>query len=131
MYLANSYPNQRISFKEKKAKDWSWGKSMIDYIIDSTREDTFQSEDRLSRYNRMMSNYRLYANEVETSDWERLCNPLGFEVGQAKDEIQPYNIAYNKIYTLLGEEWKRPFNFRAVLINEEGTKQRDRKKTQL
>ena len=59
------------------------------------------------------------------------CNPLGLEVGQLKDEIKPYNKIPNKINVLLGEEYKRPFNFKTVLVNSEGIKSKQEAKKQL
>ena len=68
-------------------------------------------------YERMMSNYKLFNNIIDQKDLERECNPLGLEIGQFKDLVQPYNKTYNKIQTLLGDELRRPFNYKAVLVD--------------
>jgi hypothetical protein len=75
-----------------------------------------------SSYQRKLSNYQLYNNQINQADFERECNPLGLDLGQFKDAIQPYNKTYNKIQILLSDESKRPFNFRAVLTNAEGVR---------
>jgi hypothetical protein len=73
-----------------------------------------------SDYQRKLSNYKLYNNLLDQKDFERECNPLGLEVGQFQDAIQPYNKTYNKIQVLLGDELRRPFSYRTVLVNSEG-----------
>jgi hypothetical protein len=88
---------------------------LLDYAQDEGITNTYQTE-----YERMLSNYRLYNNFIDQKDLERECNPLGLEVGQYRDEVQPYNKTYNKIQVLLGDELRRPFNFKAVLTNSEG-----------
>lgn len=93
---------------------------MIDQLILHYASSSSYGRDAVSEYNRKLSNYQLYNNILNQADFERECNPLGIEVGQFKDEIQPYNKTPNKIQVLLGEELKRPFNYRAVLTNSEG-----------
>ena len=57
--------------------------------------------------------------------------PMGLEVGQYEDEIQPYNKTYNKIQVLLGEELKRPFNYKVALVNSEGIRSKLEEKDKL
>lgn len=90
---------------------------LLDYASDSGITNSYQTE-----YERMLSNYRLYNNFIDQKDLERECNPLGLEVGQYRDEVQPYNKTYNKIQVLLGDELRRPFDLRAVLTNSDGVK---------
>lgn len=82
-------------------------------------------------YIRMLSNYQLFNNIINQDDLERECNPLGVEVGQIRDVVQPYNKTYNKILSLLGEELKRPFNYRTILIDSEGIRSKLEKKDYL
>jgi hypothetical protein len=70
----------------------------------------------------MLANYQLYNNILNQKDFEREFNPFGLQIGQFKDEIKPYNKTYNKIQVLLGEELKRPFDYRTVIINDDGIK---------
>lgn len=94
----------------------------MDHLILNYAPDTRIVNAYASEYNRKLSNYQLYNNQINQSDFERECNPLGIEVGQFQDAIQPYNKTYNKIQVLLGEESRRPFNFKAILVNSEGVK---------
>ena len=122
----NLFPKQRMSYKKKIANDYKWCKDMMDFLIMHSAAPqqwevvgNVNTED-WNEYDRMLANYQLYNNQVNQADFDRECNPLGIEVGQWKDQVQPYNKTYNKIQVLLGEEMKRPFNFRAVLVNSEG-----------
>lgn len=66
----------------------------------------------------MLSNYRLYNNEINQEDFERWCSPFGIDVGQYEEQVMPYNKTYNKINVLLGEELKRGDSYRPVLLSQ-------------
>lgn len=136
----HSYPKQRLSFYQKTKNKYDWAKKMIDYferewgsfdlsVSETVRRnyDSFEEYD----YHRKLSNYMLYNNMLDQRDFEREANPLGIEVGQLKDEVKAYNKTYTKIDYLLGEEAKRPFNYRTVLKGEEGYNVRRKKKIEL
>lgn len=117
-----NFPKQRLSFSEKMKDDSAWGKDVIDSLLiqDVSDRTTIVNDKNRSDYERMLSNYQLFNNQLNQKDYERECEPYGLEVGQYKDEVQPYNKAYNKIQVLLGEELRRPSTFRAVLTDPEG-----------
>jgi len=115
-------PRQRLSFSEKSANNFEWAKEVIDALTVSYSIDGNHTTSNISEYNRILSNYQLYNNKLNQQDFERECNPLGLSIGQFQDTIQPYNKTYNKIQVLLGEEYRRPFNFRAILVNSDGIK---------
>lgn len=116
----NALPKQRLSYKEKIANNYEWCKSVIDSILTSHGSDFTLNAN--TEYYRMLSNYQLFNNVINQKDFERECEPFGFEVGMYQDEVKPFNKTYNKIQVLLGEELRRPFKYRAVLINEDGIK---------
>ena len=119
-----NFPVQRLSYSEKMKNDGQWVKDVVDSLLiqDVSDRTTVVNEGRRNDYDRMLSNYQLFNNQLNQKDYERECEPYGLEVGQFKDEIQPYNKTYNKIQVLLGEEQRRPMNHRAVLVNPEGIK---------
>ena len=143
----NQFPKQRLSYAEKSKDDFEWAKTVLrnlnlnyatddghsrpSYVNGADSSDPNSSSSLIGDYDRKLSNYQLYNNQLNQADFERECNPLGLEVGQFKDHIQPYNKTYNKIQVLLGEELKRPFNYRAVLSNSEGIKSKLREKDRL
>jgi len=117
-----NFPKQRLSYKEKIKDDYQWCKDTMDNLLIDYAGDKSTINASGSDYDRKLSNYQLYNNLLNQKDFERECNPLGIEVGQFKDEIQPYNKTYNKVQVLLGEELRRPFNYRAILVNPDGVK---------
>ena len=113
-----NFPRQRLSLKEKEKDDYKWARDTADSLI----AVSYSSTGKRSDFDRMVSNYKLFNNELDQIDFERECEPMGLEVGQFQDEIQPYNKTYNKIQVLLRDEYSRPFNYKAVLVNADGIK---------
>jgi hypothetical protein len=125
---ARRLPKQRVPLKKKLENDKQWAKDIIDYLC--YYADEFNDTDGAD-YRRKQSNYLLYNNIINQEDFERECNPLGIEVGQFKDSIKPYNKTYNKIQVLLGEELKRKMDFKSVIVNSDGIKQKETMRTEL
>lgn len=119
--IANAFPKQRFSTAKKIENDYRWCKDMLDFIILS-RIDGWETGNPDPDYVRKLSNYQLYNNIVNQKDFEAECNPYGLNLGDLKDEIKPYNKTYNKINVLLGEELKRPFDYRTALLDQDGIK---------
>lgn len=113
------------------ANDKKWARAMIDRLLQEYSKDDSYLRDYDTEYQRMLANYQLYNNQINQADFERECNPFGIDVGQFKDEIKPYNKAPNKINVILGEEFKRPINFRTVLINTDGIRAKEEVKKQM
>ena len=113
---------QRLTYREKIANDNQWGKDMLDaleqYAQAGWSTDGLPGKD--TRLDMIYRSYRLYNSQLDEADFEDDLNPMGFQLGQKKDKIMPYNKAHNKINVLVGELLKRPFNFRATFTNLEG-----------
>jgi hypothetical protein len=121
-------PQQTLTFKEKVKDDYQWAKEVINYLSEfADNQINRGSKD----YARKLSNYLLYNNILDQKDFEQECNPMGLTVGKFKDEIKPYNKIYNKVQVLLGEELKRKLNFRSVLVNSDGIRSKEIKRTEL
>ena len=116
----NKLPLQRLSYAEKIKDDHQWAKDTMDAIIKDygVVTDLPTSKGRATK----LSNYQLYNNIINQADFEKECNPLGVQVGQFSDIIQPYNKTYNKIQVLLGEELRRKFDYKVVLTNDTGVR---------
>lgn len=117
-----NFPMQRVPYTTKAKNNFQWAKDTIDYLVLNYGVDKDVVNAYYSDYDRKLSNYQLFNNQLNQKDFERECNPLGLELGQYKDEIQPYNKTYNKIQVLLGEEARAPWDFRAVITNPDGIK---------
>ena len=129
-----SFPRQRLPFYKKSANDFEWAKKTVDLLRSNNEYNQFDVYNydnftERSNYERKLSNYRLFNNILDQKDFERECNPFGLSVGQIKDEIQAYNKIPNKIHVLLSEEYKRPFNYRAILTNDSGIKSKEIERT--
>ncbi len=132
MNMSVVLPSQRKSYKEKSKDDFAWGKENIDAV--SLRMYQF-NENENTGYNsdvkRKLVNYQLYNNEIDQSDFEKECNPYNIKAEEFVDKIQPYNKIPNKVNVLLGEELKRPFNFKVLLVNDSAVNAYTRAKTEL
>ena len=116
------FPQQRLSYKEKSKDNFAWAKEVIDVLLIDEAPYNGALSYSNTEYNRKLSNYQLYNNQINQEEFAQECNPLGLEVNQFTDTVKPYNKTYNKIQVLLGEELRRPFKFRPVLINSDGIK---------
>lgn len=103
-----NFPKQRVSYTKKIENDYQWCRDTMDYLLLNFGVDKDVVNAYQSIYDKKLANYRLFNNQLDQADFERECNPLGLEIGQYKDEIQPYNKTYNKIQTLLEEEARMP-----------------------
>lgn len=115
-----NFPKQRVSYTKKTENDYQWCRDTMDYLLLNFGVDKDVVNAYQSIYDKKLANYRLFNNQLDQADFERECNPLGLEIGQYKDEIQPYNKTYNKIQTLLEEEARMPWEYKAVLVNPDG-----------
>lgn len=104
--IYNNFPSQKLSRKQK-TKDWAetCGESIIGF---STVGQTSTKD---------LINYDLYNGILNPEDFVHVTNPYGNEYDLPVD-LQHYDIISSKINLLLGEEIKRPFNFRVKAVNE-------------
>jgi len=143
--MRSFFPKQRLSYNDKKEDDFAKIKTFVNSIVRYHEEDFCYdckdgSKDELDnrhwqhrRLKNMLSNYRLYNNQLDQEDFREYCDSLGIKkaIGAVAHDIKPYNKTYNKINVLLGEEYKRPDNQRVVLVNAEGIKSKIEYKNKL
>lgn len=115
-----NFPKQRLPYSDKVKDDYKWARNVINNLLLNYGLDTTIVNQYHTEYQRKLANYQLFNNQLNQKDFEQECNPLGLELGQFQDKIQPYNKTYNKIQVLLGDELRRPFNYRPILINSDG-----------
>tara|TARA_R110001592_G_scaffold5517_3_gene30376 strand:- start:47562 stop:50090 length:2529 start_codon:yes stop_codon:yes gene_type:complete len=108
-YILDDLPKQKLG-KSKKGK--KWGKACIDELEKVTYSD-MTSHGRSSRHRKQI-NYDLYNGVLDQGDFEYVVNPYGFSRDEFPANLQHYDIISPKIQLLLGEEIKRPFNFKVV-----------------
>ena len=111
---AFNFPPQRLSYKDKIKDDYKWAKEVIkmiklNYVYTS------------GLYDNMIANYELYNNRISKNDFEYTCKLLAIKE-DSFPELEVYNKTSNKINILLSEEERLPFEYKAILINEDGIK---------
>lgn len=112
----NQFPLQRLPMS-KKTQDWK--EACVDYIAGHSQGSSRDGNNR-SRKEEMQTYYDLYNSIYSEKDLKYVTNPFKQQDGFPA-MAQDYNIIKPKIDLLLGEETKRPFNFRVVHTNDIAT----------
>lgn len=113
----------------KKTKDWK--ESCVDYIIGQAGfGSTGSSKNGRSRAEEMQTYYDLYNSIYNEKDLKYVTNPFKQDDGFPAS-AQDYNIIKPKIDLLLGEETKRPFNFKVVRTSDIATSELQEKAKQM
>lgn len=98
----------------KKTEDWN--KSCVDYIIGRSMGGSRNGNNR-TRKEEMQTYYDLYNSIYDEKDLKYVTNPFKQQDGFPA-MAQDYNIVKPKVDLLLGEETKRPFNFKVVRTSD-------------
>lgn len=122
----NQFPLQKLPMS-KKTEDWK--KSCVDYIIGKSQGGSRNGNNR-TRKEEMQTYYDLYNSIYNEKDLKYVTNPFKQQDGFPA-MAQDYNIIKPKIDLLLGEETKRPFNFRVVRTSEIATSEMQDKAKQM
>lgn len=121
----NIFPAQKVPMS-KKTKEWK--ESCVDYIIGHSASS--RNGNGRSREEEMQTYYDLYNSIYNEKDLKYVTNPFKQDDGFPAT-AQDYNIIKPKIDLLLGEETKRPFNFRVVRTSDIATSDLQDKAKQL
>lgn len=121
----NIFPAQKVPMS-KKTKEWK--ESCVDYIIGHSASS--RNGYSRSREEEMQTYYDLYNSIYNEKDLKYVTNPFKQDDGFPAT-AQDYNIIKPKIDLLLGEETKRPFNFRVVRTSDIATSNLQDKAKQL
>ena len=111
----NTFPVQKLPLSKKNEE---WKKTCVDYIVGSG-ETARNGSDR-SRIDEMQTYYDLYNSIYNEKDLKYVTNPFKQDDGFPAT-AQDYNIIRPKIDLLLGEETKRPFNFKVCRTSDIAT----------
>lgn len=121
----NNIPRQKLP-KRQKTKEW--GKQVIEalegYIVSDTHSPS-------SSVIQKQINYDLYNGKLNPDDFEYVTNPYGLKQGEFPANLQHYDIISPKINLLIGEEIKRPLNFRAVTTNSDAVSEIEAEKVEI
>lgn len=122
----NQFPIQKLPMS-KKTQDWR--ESCVDYIIGHSQGGSRNGNAR-TRKEEMQTYYDLYNSIYNEKDLKYVTNPFKQQDGFPA-MAQDYNIIKPKIDLLLGEETKRPFNFKVVRTSEIATSELQEKAKQM
>ena len=118
----NSFPSQK---KTKNQKTEKWAKECVDAADNNT---AFHHEGvRQSRRNKLI-NLNLYNGKINRRDLEATINPANLKGSFIPDEIPHYPIAAPKIDLLVGEEYKRRFDYKVVVTNPDAISEKESRK---
>lgn len=122
--VVNSFPIQKIPFSKKTEE---WRKTCVDYIIGQsqiTSSGSVPSDEEMQTY------YDLYNSVYSEKDLKYVTNPFNQDDGFPA-MAQDYNIIRPKIDLLIGEETKRPFNFRVCRTSDAAASEMQEKAKQM
>ena len=123
------FPSQKKSTAQKLAKKKQWAKDCIDAAENIT--EFKDNRIRRSYYNKKV-NYDLYNDILDQRDIQQVTNPMGLRDTSFPAKMQNYPIANPKIDLLIGEEFKRRFDWRVRAVNADAISDKEgEKKKQL
>ena len=112
--LYNSYfPQQKLPLSKKNEQ---WQHDCVNYIIGEG--NVVSGGVTKTRFGEIQTYYNLYNSIFDEKDFKRITNPFKVEDGFPATP-QDFNIIRPKIDLLIGEETKRPMNFRVVRTSQE------------
>ena len=114
--LYNSrFPQQKLPLSKKNEK---WQHDCVNYIIGEG--NIVSGGQTHTAHGEMQTYYNLYNSIFDEKDFKKITNPFKVEEGFPATP-QDFNIIRPKIDLLIGEETKRPLNFRVVRTSQEAT----------
>lgn len=112
--LYNSrFPQQKLPLSKKNEK---WQHDCVNYIIGEG--NIVSGGQTHTAHGEMQTYYNLYNSIFDEKDFKKITNPFKVEEGFPATP-QDFNIIRPKIDLLIGEETKRPLNFRVVRTSQE------------
>lgn len=107
------FPQQKLPLKKKDEK---WQHDCVNYIIG---EGNIVSDGPThGKVGELQTYYNLYNSIFDEKDFKKITNPFKVEDGFPATP-QDFNIIRPKVDLLIGEETKRPMNFRVVRTSQE------------
>ena len=114
LYNAN-FPQQKLPLSKK---DKQWKHDCVNYIIGEG--NVVSGGMQKTHFGEIQTYYDLYNSIFDENDFKRITNPFKVADGFPATP-QDFNIIRPKVDLLIGEETKRPLNFRVVRTSQEAT----------
>lgn len=121
----SAFPRQKLPLSKKGKK---WQKDCVNYIIGEG--NVTSGGNSTSYYGELQTYYNLYNSIFDKKDFKSITNPFKVEDGFPATP-HDFNIIRPKVDLLIGEETKRPLNFRVIRTSQEATSEMQEKEKQM
>lgn len=121
----SAFPRQKLPLS-KKGKEWQ--EDCVNYIIGEG--NVTSGGNSTSYYGELQTYYNLYNSIFDEKDFKSITNPFKVEDGFPATP-HDFNIIRPKVDLLIGEETKRPLNFRVIRTSQEATSEMQEKEKQM
>lgn len=121
----SAFPRQKLPLSKKGKK---WQEDCVNYIIGEG--NVTSGGNSTSYYGELQTYYNLYNSIFDEKDFKSITNPFKVEDGFPATP-HDFNIIRPKVDLLIGEETKRPLNFRVIRTSQEATSEMREKEKQM
>lgn len=121
----SAFPRQKLPLSKKGKK---WQEDCVNYIIGEG--NVTSGGNSTSYYGELQTYYNLYNSIFDEKDFKSITNPFKVEDGFPATP-HDFNIIRPKVDLLIGEETKRPLNFRVIRTSQEATFEMQEKEKQM
>lgn len=121
----SAFPRQKLPLSKKGKK---WQEDCVNYIIGEG--NVISGGNSTSYYGELQTYYNLYNSIFDEKDFKSITNPFKVEDGFPATP-HDFNIIRPKVDLLIGEETKRPLNFRVIRTSQEATSEMQEKEKQM
>lgn len=121
----SAFPRQKLPLSKKGKK---WQQDCVNYIIGEG--NVTSGGNSTSYYGELQTYYNLYNSIFDEKDFKSITNPFKVEDGFPATP-HDFNIIRPKVDLLIGEETKRPLNFRVIRTSQEATSEMQEKEKQM
>lgn len=121
----SAFPRQKLPLSKKGKK---WQEDCVNYIIGEG--NVTSGGNSTSYYGELQTYYNLYNSIFDEKDFKSITNPFKVEDGFPATP-HDFNIIRPKVDLLIGEETKRPLNFKVIRTSQEATSEMQEKEKQM
>lgn len=121
----SAFPRQKLPLSKKGKK---WQEDCVNYIIGEG--NVTSGGNSTSYYGELQTYYNLYNSIFDEKDFKSITNPFKVEDGFPATP-HDFNIIRPKVDLLIGEETKRPLNFRVIRTSQKATSEMQEKEKQM
>lgn len=121
----SAFPRQKLPLSKKGKK---WQEDCVNYIIGEG--NVISGGNSTSYYGELQTYYDLYNSIFDEKDFKSITNPFKVEDGFPATP-HDFNIIRPKVDLLIGEETKRPLNFRVIRTSQEAASEMQEKEKQM